>query len=136
MKEKAITALETWLARVTAAGTDATPDELAALPGVANTLLKHYQFSEHQDSYTVQELAELWGVSVKTIYRLTKRANAHERLASFKAGHSLRIPAAEVAAYKQRFAVIPPAYTPMPRTKPRSGKGKDTFVYVEGMKVV
>lgn len=75
---------------------------------------------------TAQELAEQWGVSVYTIYRLTNRKNG---LKGCKVGRLTRYRPADAAAYLAAQQIAPQAQArPFPE--------EERFAYRPGMKVV
>lgn len=78
-----------------------------------------------QKMLSPNELAEMWGVSVYTIYRL---ANAKNGLRAYKVGSLTRFKPADVEAYLAANEIKTPE-------KPR-GFACERFTYKPGMKVV
>ncbi|MBD5151283.1 MAG: helix-turn-helix domain-containing protein [Oscillibacter sp.] len=75
---------------------------------------------------TVQEVADLLGVSIYTIHRLKEKPDG---LQAYRVGRCIRFKRSEVEEYLARHAVEPVFYN--------SGKKKGSrFVYVTGMRVV
>ncbi|MFG6352169.1 MAG: helix-turn-helix domain-containing protein [Oscillospiraceae bacterium] len=75
---------------------------------------------------TVNELAELWGVSVNLIYRLTGKKGG---LKGYKVGGVIRFNPSDVEAYLAEHEIKAPE-------KPVAFPGMARFQYKPGMKVV